>query len=269
MTKPGLASSRGPNQQHPVPCLPPVRAYGPTMPVCIAGMHGSGTSMVASRLHACGLYLGPADALMPATSDNPLGYWEDLRFVALNDAILRASGGAWDAPPPIDPAAGRGWKLALLRARARALLRSRSAYSRWGWKDPRNCLTLAFWMELIPDLKVVICVRHPAEVAQSVRTRTFSSNSDGLRLWQLYNSRLMAATTPAQRIVTHYDAHFRDPQRELQRLLDFAGIAEPQRQPELVRRQLRHHDHAGAPLSETDTDPAVRNLYARLCAEAA
>ena len=55
--------------------------------------------MVTRLLHGCGLYLGPKDALMPPQADNPDGFWEHLSFVALNDELLNALGGAWDLPP--------------------------------------------------------------------------------------------------------------------------------------------------------------------------
>ena len=50
--------------------------------------------MVTRLLHGCGLYLGPKDALMPPQADNPDGFWEHLGFVALNDELLEALGGA-------------------------------------------------------------------------------------------------------------------------------------------------------------------------------
>ena len=55
--------------------------------------------MLTRLLHACGLYLGPKNELMPAQADNPDGFWEHLGFVALNDELLNELGGAWDLPP--------------------------------------------------------------------------------------------------------------------------------------------------------------------------
>ena len=37
-----------------------------------------------------------------AQADNPDGFWEHLGFVALNDELLNALGGAWDLPPKAD-----------------------------------------------------------------------------------------------------------------------------------------------------------------------
>ena len=54
--------------------------------------------MLTRLLHAGGLYLGPKDALMPPQADNPDGFWEHLGFVAVNDELLNALGGAWALP---------------------------------------------------------------------------------------------------------------------------------------------------------------------------
>ena len=55
--------------------------------------------MLTRLLHRSGLDLGPESDLMPAATDNPDGFWENLRFVRLNDEILNAVGAAWDLPP--------------------------------------------------------------------------------------------------------------------------------------------------------------------------
>ena len=69
------------------------------MILCIAGMPRSGTSLVTQLLHRAGLDLGERQDLMPASENNTDGYWENLRFVHINDRLLTASGGTWFAPP--------------------------------------------------------------------------------------------------------------------------------------------------------------------------
>ena len=126
---------------------PPLKtAQASNSAVCIAGAHRSGTSMLARLLHACGLELGPESELMPAQADNPDGFWENIRFVALNDEILNELGGAWDLPPERDFQSDR---LDPLRTKAELLIQDFSPSAHWGWKDPRNSLTLPFWQELL------------------------------------------------------------------------------------------------------------------------
>src|SRR6266516_1624913 len=186
--------------------------------VCIAGAHRSGTSMLTRLLHACGLYLGPENELMPAQADNPDGFWEHLGFVALNDELLNELGGAWDLPPKADENfTDRG--LDHFRVKARLLIEGFDSASVWGWKDPRNSLTLLFWQDLLPGMKTLIMVRNPLEAAHSMRERNGTSYSLGLRLWEIYNRRVIEAVDEKDRLVTHYDSFFRDAESELRRIV--------------------------------------------------
>ena len=81
--------------------------------------------------------------------------------------------------------------------RARLLIQQFDTQTFWAWKDPRTALTMPFWRQLLPGLKVVVCVRNPLEVAHSLSQRGMSSLAFGLRLWQTYYERLLAAVPPA------------------------------------------------------------------------
>ena len=178
--------------------------------VCIAGMHRSGTSMVARLLNLCGLYLGEDEDLMRKAADNPEGFWENLHFVDINEKILDALQGGWDIPPAVPPS----WESSALfdqfRHEAAQLIKAMEDHTAWGWKDPCNSLTLPFWQDLIPDVKVVVCLRHPHEVALSLAQRGSSSVAFAARLWYAYTERLLAAVPQHIRIITHYNAFFYD-----------------------------------------------------------
>src|SRR5438270_239588 len=211
--------------------------------VCIAGAHRSGTSMLTSLLHACGLYLGPENALMPPQTDNPEGFWEHLGFVALNDELLNGLGGAWDLPPRIDENF-KDSRLDPLRMKAKLLIEGFDSARVWGWKDPRNSLTLPFWLNVLPGLKTLIMVRNPLEAAHSMRERNGTSYSFGLRLWEIYNRRVIEAVDEKDRLVTHYDSFFRDAESELRRIVRFVGLPDTEvcNAAALVSRR-RHHTH--------------------------
>ena len=76
-------------------------------------------------------------------------------------------------------------------------------------------------------MRVVICLRHPLEVAASLYERNYFSQARSLSLWREYNERLVADTRPEQRIITHYDAYFSDWRTELCRVLEFLGMQPP------------------------------------------
>lgn len=44
---------------------------------------------------------------------------------------------------------------------------------------------------MLPDMKVVVCLRNPLEVAFSLRKRAMSSLAFGLDLWVEYNRRVL------------------------------------------------------------------------------
>ena len=164
--------------------------------------------MVAQLLDRCGLHLGRREDLVPPTASNVDGHWEHHEIVALNDAILATLGGAWDLPPEL----AHGWEknplLDPLKVRARTLIARFSGQEIRGWKDPRASLTLPFWLELLPEMKVVVCLRDPVEVALSLQRRSYSSLQFGCSLWQCYNDHLLEALPPERAAVVHYDAFF-------------------------------------------------------------
>src|SRR5690606_14753044 len=129
-------------------------------PIAVAGMHRTGTSMVTKVLHDAGLALVGSDAedLIDPADDNPEGFWENKAIVALDDDLLEACGGSWDNPPDLVPQAVDDPRVAHLAERASEILAGLRAHERWGFKDPRVCLTARFWQDLQPDLRVVVCV---------------------------------------------------------------------------------------------------------------
>ena len=223
--------------------------------------------MLTRLLHACGLELGPESEMMAAQGDNPDGFWENLRFVALNDEILSELGGAWDLPPAPDFKSDR---LDPLRAKAELLIQDFHSAAHWGWKDPRTSLTLPFWQELLPTLKVIVMVRNPLEVAYSLRKRNGTSYAFGLRLWEIYNRFLLEATKPDHRIVTRYDLFFEDPLRELQRITTFIGLPSSHIDDAaaLVSKKRRHTQFTIEQMIDARVASEVIELYRELTAEA-
>jgi len=238
----------------------------PNNPIAVTGMHRSGTSMITRGLHESGLHLigGDADALLAAADDNPEGFWENKAIVNCNDDLLEAAGGSWDNPPTLLPMAVDDPRVAEIVEPATAALAGLAENDRWGFKDPRLCLTAAFWLDLQPDLRFVVCVRNPLEVALSLKRRNQNSYSLGLSLWERYYESILDLVPVERRIVTHYDTYFLDPAGELGRVCEFAGLDAA---PLEVRTDLRHHD-VGVSLDEANLGSSLRDLYARLCEEA-
>lgn len=135
-------------------------------PVVIAGMHRSGTSLLANLLQAAGVDVG--SRLMPATDANPKGYFEDLDFQELHERIIQAS------HPRLLWLPVEGARLTFTEAdfvEARRLAAMRDDVALWGFKDPRTCLFLDFWDEVLDDARFVFIFRRPELVVDSLRRR--------------------------------------------------------------------------------------------------
>ncbi len=222
--------------------------------------------MITRALHDSGLHLfgSGAEELIDAAEDNPEGFWENKAIVACNDELLEATGGSWDNPPDLPPLAVDDPRVLHVAASASSVLMTLGEHDHWGFKDPRTCLTAAYWLDLQPDLRFVICVRHPLEVALSLKRRNQNSYSLGLTLWERYYATALELIPAGRRIVTHYESFFIDPQIELERLCAFVGLsaAAPR-----VRTDLRHHT-IQVGLVDAGASPSLRALYAELCREA-
>jgi hypothetical protein len=233
-------------------------------------MHRSGTSMVAKLLQQAGLNLGDETDLMPPADENPEGFYEHLQFVRLNDEVLNAAGAGWDCPP----AAEFNWDdeaLDPFRTRARSLAAPLGKRPPWGWKDPRTSLTLPFWRSAFGPLRTIVVTRNPLEVVTSLHRRNAFSTALGLTLWQIYAERVLADTSPDERLVTHYDSFFLEPDREIARVLDFLGLGlglDIQELRTAAIPALRHHRKSIRDLEEYGIPGQVTDLYLRLCREA-
>ena len=247
--------------------------YSHNTPICITGMHRSGTSSLAQLLYRCGVYLGKENELFAAGPANPDGYWENSRFVSINNRIFDAYRSGWDLPPSLE----EGWhdseKIAPLKAEAGDLVGEFEGHGYWGWKDPRSSLTMPLWLDLVPETKVVISLRNPLEVALSLRKRGNSSLAFGLNLWTVYSRRLLEALPADRYIITHYGAYFYRPQDEIRRVLDFLGMPASGQLIAHARstslKGLRHHSVATDELRDLRVaPPEMYDLYARMCREA-
>jgi hypothetical protein len=250
-------------------------------PLLISGMHRSGTSATARLLHRAGLDVG--SRLMAARLDNPVGYYEDLEFSALNRALIAAGVGDDATCRPDWAFADRivADRLAPLRPRAAALVAERRARGRaWGFKDPRTTALLDFYDDLVPDARYLFVYRAPWEVVESLlRTieRPFRGRADlAVHAWTTYNARILAfrGAHPGRTALVHVDAVARRPDAVVGLaqawLVDTGATLDPAAAGDAFVDELLRRGTAGSPLAEllAADHPDAVELYERLEADA-
>jgi hypothetical protein len=241
--------------------------------ICTLGMHRSGTSVVSRMLNLLGVYLGTPQSVSDIDANNPKGYWEHRPVVVLNDAILARFGGRWDEPPAFPPSWPHDPRLQDLREKARQLLTEHfEAEPVWGWKDPRTCLTIPFWQDLIGSMRYVMCVRNPGAVVASLTRRDGMSSEKAERLWLAHIQSSLAHTSGQSRMFVFYEDIINDWATELRRMAAFIGRPERAEDPcvhasvgEFLERELCHHRMSMEDLADNQRISfAAKGLYLAL-----
>jgi hypothetical protein len=174
--------------------------------VFVLGMHRSGTSAVTRLISFLGLSTPEGQDLVPPSDKNPKGYWESMSLVALNARVLAAVGSDMGCPLPL----AAGWENdpRLAGMREPSLVGFQAAFPKapWVWKDPRNCLTFAFWRSVLGVPPVVVLVqRNPLEiVASSLRLRRDESKIYVLALWERYLRQALRELEDVPVLITSY-----------------------------------------------------------------
>ncbi len=150
-------------------------------------MHRIGTSAATEVLASAGLHAPAPDDRFPTSPWNEHGNWESRSLTGFNDRLLGHLGGTWSAPPPLGPHWEADSALDEWRAEARRLLARAYPQRPSVWKDPRLCLLLPFWQQVVdPPLAALLVYRHPLEVAGSLAARDGLTQLHSLALWERY-----------------------------------------------------------------------------------
>lgn len=228
-------------------------------PVIIIGMHRSGTTLVSRLLIELKINLGSE-----LTKNFESSYFQNI-----NRSILRNNRSRWDNIDEIVHTLKTNDKLenkcdeykSLNKKRIfkhhinllyRLLKLFRPNEVSWGWKDPRNSLTLSFWLEYFPNAKIIYVVRNGIDVAISLHRReserkpdhpdySLSSQSfeNCFSLWEQYNEACLHQKTNIQRPNFHmikYEDLLKDPFVEIENIRKFLSLSRSTRQTKKAAR---------------------------------
>ena len=190
----------------------------------VLGMHRSGTSALSGML--CQSGFNPPQDLMPATINNPRGYWESLGLCVLNDEFLQQQSASWNSVSALP----QGWEDHEITEswRARLLEHLQTVYAgsdRPIIKDPRFSILLRGltpWLEsgcLNPS--ILLISRDPMEVARSLEKAEGIPIQTGIKLWLEYTFAAEKLSRSHPRLHIGYDKLLQSPQQYLQECRSF------------------------------------------------
>jgi hypothetical protein len=227
--------------------------------ICVTGMHRSGTSLAAGVLRLLGVELGPTDAMMAPTPDNPRGYWEAAAITEFNNDLIEHLGGRWHRLPALPIGWERDTGLVPWRKRAHGLIRELFSNAEVaGCKDPRLSVTLPFWRTVTSIDRTLLVVRAPAEVVASINARDGFDSEYGASLWIDYVA--SAWMNDPGRVVLPYETLLYEPAVTAAKLATEFGLEAPNQKTlaaieDFCEPDLRHHTTAG---DEVPDGPAMR-----------
>ncbi len=166
----------------------------PKKAILVLGMHRSGTSVLTRIFNLMGASVSAN--LMPATEENPSGYWESMQIAKFNNKLLQSAGTNWksDAPVPENwfNHPDRNHDL----SDAKKIIQSEFAGEEiFVLKCPRFCLLLPFWKTVFREMGievfVTIVLRDPIQVAKSLSARASFAEMKPASIINIHTSALV------------------------------------------------------------------------------
>ncbi|MCB1615754.1 MAG: hypothetical protein KDI30_07050 [Pseudomonadales bacterium] len=210
--------------------------------VIVAGMHRSGTSLICRILGMQGYELGN-NLLEGIENINDDGFWEDQEVMSINERLFELLSTSWfdigclfnDGKPALSVDAEYNTLLSVAEDWYRE---QHLGASRVAIKDPRFCRLLPFWGDVFKRLnlvpKILIAIRHPAEVVASIMRRDGFDECYCYLLWLYYMFDLLNFSSAYDRVVIDYDSLILSSEQTAETMLNHFGLAEDILQEEFL-----------------------------------
>ena len=209
------------------PPLSPVGLVSEESPVIITGMHRSGTSLVARLLERGGMYVGGSWV----DRNHESIYFKRANMKITGEGYYKLHDYGWAAPKTDDFFRARQGYAERAATGIASFFAERAGQDVWGWKDPRNCLTLPMWLAVYPSARVLHVVRDGRAVALSLTDRDGLHPAFALALWAQYLTRAeraMEALPDSRKLTITFERLAEAPEPTLRSLYQFADLALPE-----------------------------------------
>lgn len=210
--------------------------------IIVLGMHRSGTSALTNAIVNAGAYAGSEDKLIAADNNNELGYFERYDVININDELLIKN--VFREYPKIkkynchkknNDFEGLGWIFgAWLQNKIQAegleerienyitnLISECPKNKDLIIKDPRMSLTFPIWKNKLHKPVIILMVRHPSAVANSLWERDKFSKTLSYTIWFNYMKMIMANIKGTPTYLVDYDQLIKDKEKTLRNVISW------------------------------------------------
>ena len=188
--------------------------------IIVLGMHRSGTSALTGALAQMGIYVGAEEDLTAKSWENPAGFFERRDARKICDTLLQGSGADWWKVSAFSVDNANYEAVRSQREAIRDLVRRLDEHGTWALKEPRLCFLLPFFQSALRNPLAIITIRHPIEVAKSLRRRNGFPVRAGLALWEAYTVSLLQVSSEIDRVFVDFHALTSDPHSVLEAVAD-------------------------------------------------
>jgi len=179
-----------------------------------------------------GAYLGEEVKVNSRGKDNPEGFWEHSEISALQGRCLARLNRTWDTASPLPDQWSRSEAARPFRDEFKQLVATEFAgRSLWAWKDPRSCLLMPIWRDVLEELGTkllcVFVVRNPIDVTNSLNKRDPIVRNKALGIWFNYCITALKDTAGVPTAFLNYDRFLASGESELRRCASALGLDWP------------------------------------------
>lgn len=255
--------------------------------IIVTGMHRSGTSVTAQILAEIGMDMGDHNDLLAADQWNAQGYWENLRVLDCNDRLVLGGGSFYPTHYYHQPRNQRTlgmrsrmnylWARFILRPSLSAIEKRAhyldqeiqsitTAFQGVVVKDPRFSLTLPVWQKHQTVERVLIMIRRPDEVADSLLRRNHMPRRYGLSLWRLHYHVLLNALDGVPTVFVDFNNMLQQQScdAEIARICSFSEKPVDAATRQLLQEEIINPSLATEVKSLIGVDSETEQLYRRL-----
>lgn len=240
----------------------------------ILGMHRSGTSALTRVLSLMGYEL--PQYVTGKSDGNVTGHWESALISELNDNIFQELGLVWYSWSPFKlELLSTKYKMQIIDDFADKLAAEFPTPKDFVLKDPRLCRTAPIFLKAIKNTnaspKIIIPVRNPLEVADSLAARDNISKEQSALIWLRYILDAEFSSRKYPRVFMFFDELLESPEETLEVIFKTLNISPPttfkENQKEIERflnRKIKHHSYQRG---DVILDSAMRGWVSRTFSE--